>query len=129
MRKSENVLRVELEGFLAEVFQSFRLPAQRKWGATYVRGLMMEGGRKSAGAMALYVPGGDEQSLQQFVTDSPWDPLDVRRALVVKALKTFPEERYLIFDETGFPKQGNTRWASPDSAVARSARRGTARSP
>ena len=91
---------------LESVFGGFRHLKQRQWGSRYVRGLMMEGSRKSAGAMALYVPGGDEQALQQFVSDSPWDYLDVRRRVTERALTAFPKERYLIFDETGFPKQG-----------------------
>lgn len=106
MRSSEHAYRAELESFLEAVLGGFRQMKQRQWGSTYVRGLMMEGSRKSAGAMALYVPGGDEQALQQFVSDSPWDHLDVRRRLTERALAEFPEERYLIFDETGFPKQG-----------------------
>jgi len=106
MRSAEHAYRAELESHLAEVFSGFRHLKQRQWGSRYVRGLMMEGARKSAGAMALYVPEGGEQALQQFVSDSPWDYLDVRRRLVEQALAVFPEDRYLIFDETGFPKQG-----------------------
>ena len=51
----------------------------------------MGGARKSASAMSLYVPEGDEQALQQFVCDSPWDCLDVRWRLVKHALAMFPD--------------------------------------
>ena len=106
MRSSEYGYRAELETHLEGAFGGFRHLKQRQWGGRYVRGLMMDGARKSAGAMALYVPDGDAQALQQFVSDSPWDFLDVRRRLTEQAVAVFPRERYLIFDETGFPKQG-----------------------
>lgn len=106
MGKKENGYRMELEGFLEDVFEGFSRSEQRKWGQTYVRGLMLVGERKSPGAMALYVPGGQDQSLRHVVTDSTWDAKDVRKKLTEKALEAFPEDRYLIFDETGFPKQG-----------------------
>ena len=46
---------------------------QRAKGEQYVRGLMLEGRRKSIQPMAARLPDGDEQGLQQFITDSPWE--------------------------------------------------------
>ncbi len=91
---------------LAEVFGGSRHLKQQQWGSRYVRGLMMEGARQSADAMALYVPEGDEQAPAAVCQRQPVGVLDVRRWLVEQALAAFPEDRYLIFDETGFPKQG-----------------------
>ncbi|MET0761217.1 MAG: transposase, partial [Thermoleophilaceae bacterium] len=46
---------------------------QRRWGCVYLRGLMLDGRRKSIEPMAERLPDGDEQCLQQFVNQSPWD--------------------------------------------------------
>ena len=46
---------------------------QRRWGGVYLRGLMLDGKRKSIEPMAARLDDGDEQCLQQFVNQSPWD--------------------------------------------------------
>lgn len=48
---------------------------------------------------------GDYQSMQQFLTDSPWDPAEIVRAV---AERVAPEIEILawVLDDTGFPKQG-----------------------
>src|SRR6266540_7310797 len=55
----------------------------------YLRGLLLDGKRKSIQPMAARLARGDpaadayalEQALQQFVNQSPWDPAAVRRRL------------------------------------------------
>jgi hypothetical protein len=42
---------------------------------------MLDGKRTSIEPIAARLPDGDEQCLQQFVNQSPWDPMLVRRAL------------------------------------------------
>ena len=54
---------------------------QRAKGEQYVRGLLLEGRRKSIQPMAVRLPDGDEEGLQQFIADSPWDDVPVRRRL------------------------------------------------
>jgi SRSO17 transposase len=62
---------------------------QRRWGQTYLRGLLLDGKRKSIEPMAARLTKGDpqadayalEQALQQFVNQSPWGPTPVRRRL------------------------------------------------
>ena len=54
---------------------------QRRWGETYLRGLMLDGKRKSVEPMAARLDDGDEQCLQQFVSQSPWRWEPVRRAV------------------------------------------------
>ena len=47
----------------------------------YTRGLLLEGRRKSMQPMAARLGEVDDQGLQQFVSDSPWDEIAVRRRL------------------------------------------------
>jgi hypothetical protein len=69
--------------------QSIPRKDQRRWGQTYLRGLLLDGKRKSIEPMAKRLARGDpaadayalEQALQQFVSQSPWDPVPVRRRL------------------------------------------------
>ncbi|MGJ7420720.1 transposase, partial [Streptomyces cinereoruber] len=45
-------LRGELSEFVADVFASFPRRDQRRWGGCYLRGLMLDGRRKSIQPMA-----------------------------------------------------------------------------
>ncbi|GHI20477.1 hypothetical protein Shyd_18480 [Streptomyces hydrogenans] len=74
-------LRGELSEFVADVFASLPRRDQRRWGGCYLRGLMLDGRRKSVQPMAERLPDGNMQALQQFVNQSPWDPLPVRRRI------------------------------------------------
>ncbi|GAB3890352.1 transposase [Kibdelosporangium lantanae] len=49
--------------------------------------------------------GVDHQQLQQFVSTSTWDHVEVRRRLAVWA-REFVDLRALVIDDTGFPKDG-----------------------
>ena len=49
------------------MFASMKRKDQRRWGEVYLRGLMLDGKRKSIEPMAARLPDGDEQCLQQFV--------------------------------------------------------------
>ena len=51
-------LRDELESFAGEMLASVRREDQRRWGACYLRGLMVDGKRKDApgGMPATWVP-------------------------------------------------------------------------
>jgi SRSO17 transposase len=98
-------VRGRLVEFTSEVFESMRRKDQRRWGEVYVRGLMLDGKRKSVEPMAGRLPDGDEQCLQQFVNQSPWDPAAVRRALARRMSRELAAEAWVI-DDTGFPKFG-----------------------
>ena len=56
--------RKRLEMFLTEMLVPLGRKDRRHWGGVYVRGLLLEGERKSAGAMAARLPDGNEQSLR-----------------------------------------------------------------
>ena len=94
-----------LVGFASEMFDSMGRKDQRRWGEVYLRGLMLDGKRKSIEPMAARLPDGDEQCLQQFVNQSPWDEVLVRRALARRMSRELASEAWVI-DDTGFPKFG-----------------------
>jgi SRSO17 transposase len=98
-------VRGRLVAFASEMFEPMRRKDQRRWGEVYVRGLMLDGKRKSIEPMAARLPDGDEQCLQQFVNQSPWDPAGVRRALAVRMSRELAPVAWVI-DDTGFPKFG-----------------------
>jgi SRSO17 transposase len=72
----------------------------------YIRGLLMDGERKSIEPMADRLPDGDVQALQQFVNQSPWSTREVRASLARKVEREFVPEAYWFVDEVSFPKQG-----------------------
>ena len=73
-------VRGRLVEFAEEMFEPMARKDQRRWGEVYLRGLMLDGKRKSIEPMAASLEDGDEQCLQQFVNQSPWDWQPVRRA-------------------------------------------------
>jgi SRSO17 transposase len=98
-------VRGRLEAFSEELFEPMARRDQRRWGGVYVRGLMLEGKRKSIEPMAARLEDGDEQCLQQFVNQSPWKWEPVRERLAVRMTAEIAPEAWVI-DDTGFPKFG-----------------------
>ncbi|MFE7520427.1 IS701 family transposase [Streptomyces halstedii] len=98
-------LRGELAEFVGDVFGSLPRRDQRRWGACYLRGLMLDGRRKSIQPMAERLPDGNMQALQQFVNQSPWDPLPVRQRIARRLSDAVMPEVWVI-DDVSFPKCG-----------------------
>ncbi|WP_145879748.1 IS701 family transposase [Streptomyces sp. BK340] len=98
-------LRGELAEFVADVFWSFSRRDQRRWGECYLRGLMLDGRRKSIQPMAERLPDGNMQALQQFVNQSPCDPLPVRQRIAERLSSVVRPEVWVI-DDVSFPKCG-----------------------
>src|SRR3954466_10759089 len=73
-------VRGRLEEFAAEMFAPLARRDQRDKGATYVRGLLLDGRRKSMQPMAERL-GVDHQGLQQFTSSSTWAVQPVRDGL------------------------------------------------
>jgi SRSO17 transposase len=91
--------------FAAEMYRPLVRCDQRAKGEQYVRGLLLEGRRKSIQPMAARLADGDEQGLQQFITDSPWDDEPVRRRLARRMSAEICPEGWIV-DDTGLPKDG-----------------------
>jgi len=98
--------RRRLEDFTGELLGSLRHCRQSHWAQVYLRGLLLEGRRKSCQPLAERLPDGDEQSLQQFVNQSPWPWQPVRAALAQRMTAVLGAGGSWIVDDTGFPKQG-----------------------
>jgi SRSO17 transposase len=98
-------VRGRLVGFAEEMLQPLARSDQRRWGEVYLRGLMLDGKRKSIEPMAARLADGDEQCLQQFVNQSPWawEPV---RARLARRLSEAIEPAGWVVDDTGFPKFG-----------------------
>jgi SRSO17 transposase len=97
-------VRPRLEAFAAEMLGGLARSDQRAKGELYLRGLLLDGKRKSMQPMAARL-GVDHQQLQQFVTSSTWDYADVR-GRVARWAQEFLDPRAYVIDDTGFPKDG-----------------------
>jgi SRSO17 transposase len=75
----------------------------------YLTGLFTEHPNKNCDTIAQVVPGTSEQSLQGLLTVMRWDEDDLNKQRV-KAMLALPTEgdAALIFDDTGFAKQGKS---------------------
>ena len=97
-------VRDRLEEFTAEVFAPLGRSDQRAKGQTYLRGLLLDGRRKSMQPMAERL-GVDHQGLQQFVSSSTWAVEPVRERLARRAVAVIAPDAWVV-DDTGFPKDG-----------------------
>src|SRR5918911_1761357 len=111
--------RERLEEFAAEMFAPLSRTDQRDKGETYLRGLLLDGRRKSMRPMAERL-GVDQQGLQQFVSSSTWAVEPVRERLARRAVEVITPDAWVV-DDTGFPKDGT---ASPGVARQYSGTRG-----
>ena len=104
---SATAVRERLEEFGQEVLaEATNRPRQMANGGLYLRGLLEDGKRKSLEPMVSRLGGeADYQSMQQFLTDSPWDPALVVRAVAERVCPEIEVEAWVL-DDTGFPKQG-----------------------
>ena len=110
-RKLQN-LKSRLQSFVEDVTAGIGRSERKYWCTTYLRGLLLDGERKSIEPMASRLSAIDEptkdyvQALQQFVNQSNWEDSLVRGNMRQRVGQQFGTEGVLIIDETGFPKQG-----------------------
>src|SRR4051794_41673164 len=97
-------VRPRLVAFAAEMLGELPRSDQRAKGELYLRGLMLNGQRKSMRPMAARL-GVDHQQLQQFLTSSTWDVIGVRRRVAAAAVDLVTP-RVWVVDDTGFAKDG-----------------------
>jgi SRSO17 transposase len=97
----------ELKAFLSMFNLNFRRSEGKAALERYLTGLLTELPHKNCDTMAAAVPGTSEQRLQGFLTDMQWDAEDLNRQRVEQmiAMATLGKGM-LIFDDTGFRKQG-----------------------
>jgi SRSO17 transposase len=97
----------ELQEFLGAFQVRFRRPEGRKALERYTTGLLTELPNKNCDTLARAVPGSSEQRLQEFLPKRQWDEEDLNRQRVRKMITEATRgEGGLVFDDTGFPKQG-----------------------
>jgi SRSO17 transposase len=98
-------IRGRLEAFADDLFASLPRADQRARGQCYLRGLMLEGRRKSIEPMAARLGEVHYQALHHFVAVSPWDWRPVRRRLAEVMTASLQPTAWVV-DDTGFPKDG-----------------------
>jgi SRSO17 transposase len=100
-------VRERIEAFAGEVLaEAMNRPVQLANGGLYLRGLIEQGQRKSLEPLVERLGGeANYQSLQQFLADSPWDPVSVLRAVCERVAPEIGVEAWVL-DDTGFPKDG-----------------------
>lgn len=96
-----------LQRFLGELTPLLGRAERQTHAGEYVRGLLLDGERKSIAPLVDRVPGADVQALRQFVNQSPWDWAPLQAMLTTMLLDRLLPEAVLILDETSFPKQGH----------------------
>jgi SRSO17 transposase len=88
------------------------VPAQQH-ALTYLRGLLLQEGRKNAEAIALTFGDGQVRALQEFLAGSPWDHRPVQREIqavfaedLVPSTTQWTIGTVGVLDESGHPKKG-----------------------
>jgi SRSO17 transposase len=94
-----------LREYLETVTAGMDRKEQKHWAGFYLRGLLLDGQRKSIEPMASRV-GADAQNLQQFIGQSTWSEKRVQKTLNGFMNGQVSGPAYWIVDETSFPKQG-----------------------
>lgn len=99
--------RARLETYLRDLLEAVGRSERRHWGSVYIRGLLLNGERKSIEPMANRLPDGNIQAMQQFIGQSPWDHMPIRRRLAERMSRELVPTHAWIVDDTGFPKKGD----------------------
>jgi SRSO17 transposase len=101
-----------LVDFVGDVVDRLEHPRQRQHALTLVRGFVEDGRRKSLqptlfrlGACGVGRVDAAYQSVQQFLADSPWDPMVVVRACAERVAPQLEVCAWIV-DDTGFAKDG-----------------------
>lgn len=97
-----------LKNFVEGFARIFGRSERRHWCGVYLSGLILDGERKSIEPLARRVGGGNEQALQQFVNQSPWDGEELIGALRRDMFKRFRmKSPILVLDDSSLPKKGD----------------------
>ncbi len=97
----------ELTAFIEGFKDLFGRKERRHWCQAYISGLLLDGERKSIEPLATRLPGGNEQAIQQFVNQSPWEHEPILKKLMQEVPKTLKINKgVLVLDDTTLPKKG-----------------------
>ena len=105
-------IRTRLRDYLEYCFAGMGRHERREALADYLRGLMLDGERKSMVPVAarLAHDAGDteavRQRLQQAVNVAKWDEGELYRRVAMRAETALPDVDAFVIDDTGFPKKG-----------------------
>src|SRR6266481_4350305 len=99
--------RKRMDQFLTDLVEPMGRSERRHWAAVYVRGLLLDGERKSIEPLAARLPDGNAQALQQFIGQSPWEWDAVWERLGKRMTAELEPDAAWVVDDTGFPKQGS----------------------
>ena len=103
--KVEEIAVQRLSDYCEFVLGSLSRVDQRRLGEIYIRGLLTVEGRRSIKQIAAEIGGSSDQSLQQFVNQSPWDPQPVRQRVAEVMADVLKPEAWIL-DEIAFTKHG-----------------------
>lgn len=105
-------LEKELTSYVEWLTEGMGRPERRRAMGLYLRGLLLDGGRKSIQPMAARLVDSDteaeamRQRLQQCVVVSDWDESVLAERIAQKIDKQVPGIEAFVIDDTGFPKKG-----------------------
>jgi len=99
--------RKRLEQFLADLLEPLGRRERRYWSSVYIRGLLLDGERKSIEPMAARLPEGNVQAMQQLIGQSPWPWVPVWQRLARRMTAELTPDPVWVIDDTGFPKKGH----------------------
>lgn len=95
-----------LDRFLRALVEPMGRSERRHWAQIYIQGLLLDGERKSVQPMAERIAGADEQALNQFLNQSPWEVSEIQERLARRLADEGVDPIYWVIDETSFPKAG-----------------------
>src|SRR5262249_54900729 len=120
----------ELDDFLRPFHVHFARAEGPRALERYLTGLLTEHPNKNCDTLAAVVPGTSEQSLQGLLTAMRWDEDDLNQQRVQRLLLLPTEgDAALIFDDTGFAKQGKASVGGPGKHSATRGKTGNCQVP
>ncbi|MET8138653.1 IS701 family transposase, partial [Streptomyces sp. NPDC005251] len=98
-------LDADLAEFTGDIFKYLAYKGQRGYGQQYLRGLMLDGKRKSVEPMAARL-GIPRQNLGHFIAQSTWDYSEVMRRIAARAVAVVGPTAWVI-DDHPFVRYGH----------------------
>jgi SRSO17 transposase len=99
-------VRTRLDRFLRDLVEPMGRSERRHWAQVYIQGLLLDGQRKSVQPIAERIAGADEQALNQFLNQSPWEVVEIQKRFARRLAEDGFDPIYWVVDETSFPKAG-----------------------